>query len=276
MLKAANTTHSHHSSSLQPWIVCLVSALFFFYEFVQMNMFNAVNSHLMISFGVDAAKLGSLSSAYFIANILLMFPAGILLDRFSTRKLIVTAMLICIAGTLAFSFVSSLSAAIVCRFLTGIGGSFPFLCCLRLASRWFQPKRMALITGLMVTMAMLGGMAAQTPLTFLVEYTSWREALRYDALLGLFFLALILWHVQDFPRTSNRQEPRLTTFDFKTILQTSLSIIKNRSNWLISFYVSFLNLPLMLLGGLWGSLYLSQCRGFTPIQSSYATSMIFF
>lgn len=253
----------------------MIAALFFFYEFVQMNMFNAVNSQLMQDFNVNAAKLGALSSAYFIANIIFMFPAGILLDRFSTRRLIVIAMLICITGTLAFSFVDTLHSAVICRFLTGIGGSFPFLCCLRLASRWFKPRQMALITGLMVTMAMLGGMAAQTPLTILVQHTTWRIALRFDALMGVVFLALILWQVRDFPKLVTIKESKLPSLSLGNIARATIAIIISRCNWLFSFYTCLLNLPLMLLGGLWGSLYLTQVRGFTPIQASFATSMLF-
>lgn len=278
MLQAANSDEinaNHHQSSLQPWVVCLVAALFFFYEFVQMNMFNAVNHDLMRAFSVDATKLGYLSSAYFIANILFMFPAGILLDRFSTRKLILTAMAICVAGTLAFSMAHTLWAAIVCRFLTGIGGSFPFLCCLRLASRWFPPRRMALITGVIVTIAMLGGMAAQTPLTFLVTITSWRDALRFDALLGVLFFALIWWQVKDYP--ANAIIPKINHTDVKlsSIRQIIKQTLTNKHNWLFGGYISMMNLPLMLLGGLWGSLYLTQARHLTALQSSYVTSMIF-
>jgi sugar phosphate permease len=274
MLKAANTP-PHPDSSIQAWIVCLTAALFFFYEFVQMNMFNAVNSELMTSFNVNAAQLGTLSSAYFIANILFMFPAGLLLDRFSTRHLIIAAMIICIIGTLSFSYVSSLETAAVCRFLTGIGGSFPFLCCLRLASRWFKPRQMALATGAIVTIAMLGGMAAQTPLTLLVQHTTWQEALRYDALLGVLFLVFILWQVRDFPDNAPTQESRIQKFDLNTLLQTTKTVLTNPSNWLFSAYVCLVNLPLMLLGGLWGSLYLAQVRHFTPVESSFITSMLF-
>src|SRR5689334_404568 len=68
------------------WLVCFVGSLFFFYEFIQMNMFNAINTHLMHDFNLDAAELGSLSATYFLANVAFLLPAGIILDRFSTRK----------------------------------------------------------------------------------------------------------------------------------------------------------------------------------------------
>ena len=176
---------------LRPWAICLTAALFFFYEFVQMSMFNAISPKLLVDFNVSSTQLGNLAAAYFYANIIFMFPAGLLLDRYSTKKIILFAMSICIIGTLIFSRTDNLSTAIFCRFLTGIGGSFPFLSCLRLATRWFPAERMATITGLMVTMAMLGGVFAQTPLTLLTLHVGWRDAVLMDGLLGIVFIILM-------------------------------------------------------------------------------------
>ena len=52
-------------SKLTPWIVCFSAALFFFYEFIQMNMFNSVSSDLMQAFSINATQLGNLSSIYY-------------------------------------------------------------------------------------------------------------------------------------------------------------------------------------------------------------------
>jgi MFS family permease len=46
-------------------------------------------------------------------------------------------------------------------------------------------------------------------------------------------------------------------------------------NWLCGFYAGFMNLPVMLLGALWGNLYLVQARGFSTLVAGNLTSMIF-
>lgn len=267
----------------QPWIVCLVAALFFFYEFVQMSMFNAINPSLIHDFSISAAKLGSLSAAYFYANIIFMLPAGLILDRFSTKKIILIAMLICVIGTIGFSYTNQLSIAMFFRFLTGIGGSFPFLSCLRLALRWFPPRKMALVTGMIVTMAMLGGMIAQTPLTLMVEHFGWRQAVLIDGGLGILFMILIFALVKNAPKTNNTMgnaeidsTNSASNASQAVPLKTALKqIISNKQNWFFGLYTSMLNLPIFLLAQTWGSLYLIQSHHISQTQASYLTSMIF-
>lgn len=144
-------------TSWRAWIVCLIAALFFFYEFIQMNMLSSLNQDLMAAFDVDATRLGILSSTYFYANVIFLLPAGQLLDRYSTRTIILIALSLCVLGTYLFSLTDSLWIAAFFRFVTGIGSAFCFLSSIRLASRWFPANHMALISGLIVTMAMLGG-----------------------------------------------------------------------------------------------------------------------
>ena len=258
----------------QPWIVCLVAALFLFYEFVQMSMFNAISPSLIHDFSISAAKLGSLSATYFYANIIFMLPAGLILDRYSTKTIILIAMFICVIGTIGFSLTHHLYHAMFFRFLTGIGGSFPFLSCLRLALRWFPSHKMGLVTGTIVTMAMIGGMIAQTPFTLMVEQLGWRQAVLIDGGLGIIFMIFILLLVKNSPEGNEHVHNQMQS---KTIRakEALKQIINNKQNWFFGLYTSLLNLPIFLLAQTWGSLYLIQARHFTATQASYLTSMIF-
>ena len=101
--------------------------------------------------------------------------------------------------TFLFSAATELWQAELCRFVTGIGGAFCLLSCVRLASRWFPPYRMALVIGLVVTFAMMGGMIAQTPFTILVDHVGWRSTLFWDAVMGLAMLVWIGVFVKDYP-----------------------------------------------------------------------------
>jgi MFS family permease len=156
------------------WLVTLTAGLFFFYGFIQLLLPNSINVQLMQSFQLNAPQLGWLVSMYFCANALFLFPAGNLLDRYSTKKLLLTAVLFCTAGTFIFALSYSYVLAGVGRFVIGLGGAFCFLSCIRLASRWFPPNRMALVTGIIVTMAMIGGFVAQSPMVMLTDWVECR------------------------------------------------------------------------------------------------------
>lgn len=263
-------------TAFTPWLVVFVASLFFFYEFIQMNMFNAINTALMKDFSLSAHQLGQLSSFYFISNVLFLMPAGMILDRFSTRKVVMIALSVCVVGTYAFATSTTVPVATLCRFLTGIGSAFCFLSCVRLASRWFPANRLALITGLIVTMAMIGGMVAQTPLTLLVEHFGWRRALEIDAGLGLVVLGLYWSVVKDYPLNMREQaKSDKDALNALGLLQTMKTAFLTSRNWLCGIYTCLLNLPLFILGGLLGSMFLESTHGLSHTSASYVTSMIF-
>lgn len=265
-----------NTKSYSAWLVCITGSLFFFYEFIQMHMFNAISSQLMQEFSLSAVQLGNLAASYLYANVLFLFIAGTILDRFSTRTVILVALSICVLGTFLFALAPSFPFAITARFFTGIGSAFCFLACIRLASRWFPARRMALVTGLIVTMAMVGGMVAQTPLTLLTDALGWRYALIIDGSLGFLVIIAIMLIVRDYPleEVEFRREERHKLHLLGYWKGFRLAFLKGQ-NWLGGLYTSTLNLPLMLLGGVWGSLYLVHVHHLNRQDASYVTSMIF-
>lgn len=259
----------------QPWIVCFSAALYFFFEFIQMVIPNTMGGHLMKEFSLSADQLGGLTSMYFFGNVLFLFPAGMIIDRVSTRKLILITLSVCVVGTFGFAMAPNLTLAKICRFFVGVGGAFCFLSNVRLASRWFPPERLALVIGFVVTIAMLGGTVAQH-FTVLVDTLGWRKAFLINGAIGLLALLIIFIFVRDYPKGKaqdyHKQHDTLQAMGFWPALKKSFG---NLQNWLGGFYTSFMNLPIMALGAVWVSLYLVQVHGFTRSKASWVSSMIF-
>lgn len=271
--------HKHEKTTYKTlsWLVVLTASLFFFYEFIQMTFFNAINTELREAFQLDAVEIGGLFSMYFYANFLFLLIAGSLLDRYSTKKLLLAAISVCIIGTFLFAIATSYWIVAFGRFLVGAGAAFCFLSCIRIASRWFAPHRMAFVTGVVVTMAMLGGLVAQTPFTMLVEYLNgWRQALLVDTAIGVVILIATIFIVQDRPPDAQEEAKA----DQQHINELGLwGCIKlaalNPQNWLGGLYTALLNLPVFILGSLWGILYLTNVHQLTATQASYATTIFF-
>lgn len=277
MTSTMSNEYAASKSRIMPWIVVFSAALFFFYEFIQMNMFNAVSADLMRDFSINATSLGNLSAFYFYATIVFLPIAGLLLDRFSTRRIILTALIVCTIGIGCFALTHSLTLAYIFRFFSGIGSAFCFLSSIRLAARWFPPQRMALIAGLIVTMAMIGGMVAQTPLTLLTETVGWRNALLCDAALGLIITAIIWFAVRDYPVEMQHEYRSTAATELKNmgVFKSWRMAYLNPQNWGCAIYTCLMNLPLALLGAIWGSLFLQQVGHFSATQASYAPMMLF-
>jgi MFS family permease len=253
------------------WIVCLSAGLFFFYEFFQLNIFDVINQPLREDFHLNATQLSWMSSTYLWADLLFLLPAGLILDRYSTRTVILSAMFLCVLGTVGFALTNSFLIASLCHFLSGIGNAFCFLSCVVLTSHWFPLRKQALVLGFLITLAFLGGMVAHTPFAYLYESLGWRRALLMDGALGAVLLLWLSWVVRDGPEGSVVQKQN-SQRSFRTELVSALS---NPQNWMAGFYTSFLNLPIMVLCALWGVNYLQAVHHLPEVAASNAVSLIF-
>ncbi len=263
-------------SKIQPWLVCLSAALFFFYEFIQMGMFNSISQELMHDFSINAGQLGFLSATYFYADVIFLLFAGILVDRFSIRTIIISAMVMVVLSTILFAFSQSFKIAAFSHFITGIGNAFCFLSCIKLATRWFPSQRLALVIGIIITIAMAGGIVAQAPFALVVHALGWRNAVLINAGLGIFITLLVYFFVYDYPKyqLSQKMAENIAVKPISVMKSISLSL-QNKQNILAGIYTCLLNLPIILLGALWGTLYLTQVHHLEKTQASLVATMIF-
>jgi len=257
-------------ASLLPWVVCFAASLFFFYEFIQGNMFASIADDIMRDFHIQADKMTYLSSVYYLSNVIFLFIAGLLLDRFSTKKTILVAMLLCVLSTFVLAYAQSFYLALFCRFVTGIGSAFCFLGPIRIASRWFPPQRMALVTGAIVTMAMTGGMLAQYPLTKLVSLMGWREALFRVGWLGMAMLVVMIFWIKDKPH-----DAPITRVKRMGVLATAKKAYLNSQTLRAALYTSLMNMAVAVFGAMMGSLYLMQRLGVSKESAAMVNSMLF-
>ena len=269
-------TAKPRKSTVLAWVVCLTAGLFFFYEFIQMNMLDAISTDLMRGFGITAGKISLLGSVFFIANTVCLFPAGLLLDQLSARKVILWAMGLTVACAIGFALAPTFSLALFFRLLAGTTNAFCFLSCIIIASRWFNPKQMALVLSLIITIAMVGGVMAHTPLVWLTDTLGWRNAILIDGILGVIIWIAIWAVVKDHPKGATATETSAHLADHSVSIWHKIKLaIMNRQNWLCGIFTSVLNLPLMVLGGLWGRLYLQQAHHLTAAQATTVSSTLF-
>lgn len=264
--------NSKKKDGIKAWLVVFSGAWFFFYEFLQMNMLNALSPGLMHDLGLSSIHLAFLSDTFLFATILVLIPSGLIIDRFQPRKVLLTTLAIAIVGTLIFSFTSSLAVACFCQFLGGIGAAFSFLILITLATQWFSSAKIGLGIGLSVPFAMLGGVVAETPLTILNSAIGWRHSLQIISGLGVLILLNAFIFVRD---SSNKQENNLIVSGFQNLINSLLLIVKKPKNWLCGFYTGLLNLPIMIFDSLYGNMYLKQVYHLTNVSASYINSMIF-
>ena len=259
------------------WGVTLVAALFFFYEFIQMNMFNSLANSFEQTFHLSAFQLALVACFYFLSDTILLYPAGALSDYFSSKKLLILGMVMCILGTFLITLATNAWFLVVARFLAGTASAFCLLSILRLAAQWFPAVKMGQVTGVVVTLGMLGGAVSQTPLVYLIDAFGWRNALHIVAGIGLLILVVIVFVVRDAPIQkcfALLQPAQINTvpMGFWPGLKR---ILGNVYNWLAGLYIATMNLPIMLLAGLFGTQTMQQTAGLTQSQGATVSMMIF-
>lgn len=257
-------------SNLKGWVMTLVGALFFFNVMLQINLMTALHDELIKAFHTTASKVALLSAWGFYANVLTILPAGLLLDRFSVKKLMLINLAIAVFGTLIFAFSEALLVASIGRFLCGITMSFGLVACLKLASYWLPSEKMALASSLILSVGMVGGIFAQLILSLINGSYGWRVTVFFVALMGV-LIALILWLV-----IKDANEAVIMKRASKMTIGESLkSVIKKKQNWLAGFFICFVNMPLSILGALFGVSYLVQVHELGHFKAAGIVSMIF-
>ncbi len=259
-----------YKSSLLPWMVCFAATLFFFYEFIQGNMFASIAANIMQDYQIQADKMAWLSSIYYLSNVLFLFVAGMVLDRFSIKNTLLIAMFLCVVSTFLLAHSHSFYLALLSRFITGIGSAFCFLGPVRLASHWFPPKRMALVTGAIVTMAMAGGMLAQYPLTKLVTMVGWRQAVQDVGILGFVMLILMFFWIKERPQVALKKVGK--TID---VLSAAKKAYLNTQYIRAAFYASLMNMAIAVFGAMMGTLYLEQRLEISAEYAAMINGMLF-
>lgn len=251
---------------MKGWIACIVAALFFAYELIQLHVMNAISPFIMQEFSLTTSQFGLLASSYLFADILFLLPAGRILDRFSVRTVILYAMIICLIGTVGFALSTSYEAIFFFHFLSGIGNAFCFLSCMLLINSWFIPEKRSLVVGLVVTIGMLGSFFAQAPFSLLSNLYGWRNTFLIDAVIGILLFALLYLFVR-MPHTQDKKQAPPFWASLKEVFSYPEPM-------LYGLYTGAMNLPLMLIGAVWGSMFLMQVHHFSLETASMTTGYI--
>jgi len=270
-----NDIKSSRIKSLIPWAIWGLGALFYAYEFFLQVSPSVMVPELMKEFAVTATSLGNLAAFYFYAYATMQIPVGVLLDRYGPRHLLTVACAVCGVGAYIFGNSHSLHSAEGGRLLVGLGSAFAAVGCLSLAARWFPTRRFALLTGLLLTIGMLGATGGDTQLAVLVSKFGWRGSMEKLAFVG-FGLSFLIWLVvRDHPDTP--PDPEFSAFSSPehNLLAGLKSICKKKQSWIVAIYGGLMFAPTIAFGGLWGVPYIIRLYDISRLMAGGIVSSLF-
>lgn len=215
--------------------------------------------------GLDAAGLGSLQAAFFLAFASAQIPVGLALDRFGPRRTLAITMSLAVAGAAGLAASRGLGDALLAMILIGAGSAPVLMTGFYVIGRTYPHDRFATLSSLLLGLGSLGDPISGAPLALAVGAFGWRATmLGLSAITAASVLcsALLL-----------RDPPRIEDIHGRgSIPANLLTILRIRALWPI-LPVAFVSYSgVIATRGLWIAPYLGQVHRMPEIERSIAAT----
>ena len=240
---------------MRAWIAWSIPGLFFLYEFMIRVLPAVIEGPLQKELGVSAGDIGLSMSFYYYAYGPMQIVVGVLLDKLGARGPLSVAALVCGVGALTFAAGTSLTGLGAGRFLMGFGSAFAYVGTVYVATIWFPGRRVAMISGLTVTLGMLGAITAESMLEFLLQKQSWQNVVYGFAAAGVVLAVLLAIMIPNRPQWFKQHMRESTALGEKPSTFACLKqVLSNRQTLLLGVITGLVYLPVGTFAALWGSI----------------------
>ncbi len=153
-------------------------------------------------FGISATQLALFTVLQLLVYAGMQVPVGVALDRYGSRRLLMTGLVLMTAGQLAFAFVTSFPEAVLARAVIGAGDAMIFTSVLRLVTAWFLVRQAPLVTQFTGQVGQLGAIIAAAPLSYALHAWGWTKAFAAASSMGVVLMVAVFVVVKDSPYLS--------------------------------------------------------------------------
>lgn len=195
-----------------PWTVWVVGLAVYVLAVFHRSSLGVAGLVATDRFGISAAQLATFTMLQLLVYAAMQIPVGLLVDRFGSRSVMLSGLVLMTAGQTLFAFAESYPVALVARAGVGVGDAMTFICLLRLVSTWFPLRRIPFVTQMTGTLGQTGAVAAAVPMTWALAHLGWTRAYLVAAGVGIVLAVALLVVLHDTPdRRHLRGEPMSLT-----------------------------------------------------------------
>lgn len=173
--------------------ICFAAAYFISYFFRNINA--AIAGRLVADLSLGPAQLGLLTSTYFLLFAAAQIPVGLLIDRFGSRRVVGTMLVLSVLGAAAFAVSSSFAVLVVARALIGLGVAGAFMGGLKALLLWYPKERLPIVNGWLVAFGGFGAVTATLPAEVILDHLGWRAVFGILAAATAVVAIAIFWIV---------------------------------------------------------------------------------
>ncbi len=150
-------------------------------------------------FHIAATQLSVFTMVQLLVYAAMQIPVGALLDRFGSKRLLLSGVTLMTLAQLGFAFADTFAEGIAARVFVGVGDAMIFIPLLRIVALWFPPLRIPMVTQLTGLLGQVGALVAATPLVHALHTYGWTPSYATAGLVGVVLGGLVLVVVRDSP-----------------------------------------------------------------------------
>ena len=243
---------------MRPWLVWATGLLAYIVAVLDRTTLGVAGLAAADRFNAGPTLLSTFVVLQVVVYASAQVPAGLLLDRFGSKALIVSGATLMASGQLVLAFTESLPAAIAARAVVGLGDAVTFISVLRLVPHWFQPRQVPLVTQLTGICGQLGQVLSAVPFLAALSNWGWSVAHASVAALGVLSILVILLVVKNTPDGS------VVTVETMSIRETLTNV---KTVWLrpgtrLGFFTHMgTQFSVTVFALMWGVPYLTVAQG---------------
>jgi len=243
---------------VRPWIVWATGLLAYIVAVLDRTTLGVSGLDAADRFGASPSLLSTFVVVQVVVYAGAQVPAGLLLDRFGSKALIVSGAAVMASGQLLLAFTESLPAAVAARAVVGLGDAVTFISVLRLVPHWFSPRRVPLVTQLTGICGQLGQVLSAVPFFALLAGAGWTTAYVSVAAIGVLSMVLTLALVKNTP--NGVVVPTHTTSIRETL--ASVKTVWLRPGTRLGFFTHMgTQFSVTVFALMWGVPYLTEAQG---------------
>ena len=201
------------------WRVTLPFLAGYYVSYAFRSLNAILGPRIAAEFGLDAAQLGLLTSAYFLGFGLMQIPFGVLLDRYGPARVDAALLVIAAAGAATFAEATSYPALVLGRTLIGVGVAVCLMATFQAFVLWYPTERIASLNALAFSVGILGAITVSVPLDAALEAMHWRTIVWLLAGLTLAVSVLLALAVPERQREQPRDSLRAALGGVRALLR---------------------------------------------------------
>lgn len=189
----------HDIGRRRAWVIWMVALSVYVLAVFHRSSLGVAGLLAQERFGINAAQLSFFTVLQLVVYAGLQIPIGVLLDRYGSRALLLSGLVLMTAGQLTFAFATSFPVAVLARAVLGAGDAMVFVSVIRLVTLWFLVRQAPVVTQLTGQVGQVGAIVAAAPLSWALQALGWTRTFALASSIGVVLMVVVALLVKDSP-----------------------------------------------------------------------------